>query len=162
MSYDLIALLDKAIQIAATAHAGQKDKSGLPYITHPLRVMANVRGAEAQIVAVLHDVLEDTSTTADDLRREGFSEEVLAALELVTHRPADSYADYVVRCKANPVARQVKLGDLMDNCRLDRTLLRPERVGSDFARIHRYLLSHHFLTDGLSEADYRALMAAHG
>jgi hypothetical protein len=162
MNPDLNALLDKAIQIATAAHAGQIDKSGLPYITHPLRIMADAQGMEVKIVAVLHDVLEDTATTADDLRRAGFSEALLASLALVTHRPEESYADYVVHCKADPVARQVKLGDLKDNSRLDRTMLRVGRIDGDFARIHRYLLSYQFLTDALSETDYRALMAKHG
>ena len=74
----------------------------------------------------------------------------------------EPYADYVVRCKTNPVARAVKLADLEDNTRLDRTILRPDRIARDLARIHRYVLSYKFLTDHLTEADYRALMAAHG
>src|SRR6516165_4662820 len=115
-----MATIEKALQIAAGAHEGQKDKEGLPYILHPLRAMMSVQGEEAQIVAVLHDVIEDTSVTADDLRRAGFSEQLVAAILCVTHRKDESYADYVVRCKANAVARQVKLADLTDNWRLDR------------------------------------------
>src|SRR5205823_8876269 len=97
----LMATIEKALQIAAQAHEGQKDKEGLPYILHPLRAMLRVQGEEAQIVAVLHDVIEDTSVTADDLLRAGFGEEVVAAVLCVTHRKDESYADYVVRCKAN-------------------------------------------------------------
>jgi hypothetical protein len=154
--------LDVAVRIAATAHAGQLDKDGQPYITHPLRVMGRVQGEPAQIVAVLHDVLEDTVTTAEDLRAAGFSEEILAALLCVTHAKDLSYADYVVRIAGNPIARQVKLADLEDNTRLDRTLLRPDRIERDLTRIHRYFLSYRFLSGRLSEADYRRLMAAYG
>jgi hypothetical protein len=155
-------MLEAAIRIATEAHAGQRDKSGQPYITHPLRVMARVQEPAAQVVAVLHDVVEDTRTTLDDLRAAGFTDEVLDALRLVTHDKAEPYADYVVRCMANPIARAVKLADLEDNSRLDRTLLRPQSVARDLARIHRYVLSYKYLTGVLSEAEYRELMAAHG
>jgi (p)ppGpp synthase/HD superfamily hydrolase len=153
-----MATIGRALQIAAQAHEGQKDKEGLPYILHPLRVMAQVEGEEAQIVAVLHDVVEDTSVTLDDLRRAGFGEAVLAAVRCVTHAREEPYADYVVRCKANPVARQVKLADLNDNARLSRSILRPGRLQADLARIHRYVLSYKFLTDQITEQDYRRLM----
>jgi hypothetical protein len=136
----------------------QKDKEGLPYILHPLRAMPSVQGEEAQIVAVLHDVIEDTAVTADDLRRAGFSEAVLAAVLCVTHRKDEPYADYVVRCKGNEVARRVKLADLADNWRLDRTILRPQRFEADVARLRRYALSYKFLTDQITEQQYRALM----
>src|SRR5262245_45562627 len=95
--------LETAIRIAVTAHAGQKDKGGAPYITHPLRLMAAVESDDAKIVAVLHDVVEDTSVTLDDLRREGFSDKLLAAVACVTHQREMPYVDYVVNCKANPI-----------------------------------------------------------
>jgi (p)ppGpp synthase/HD superfamily hydrolase len=157
-----MATLESAIRIAVAAHAGQVDKEGAPYITHPLRLMEHVEGQAARIVAVLHDVVEDTSLTMDDLAQEGFSREVLDALALVTHRKDEPYADYVVRAKANPIACQVKLADLADNCRLERCILRPDRARRDLARIHRYVLSYKFLTDQISEAQYRSLMAEHG
>src|SRR5829696_1572337 len=103
-----MANIERALQIAAKAHEGQKDKEGLPYILHPLRVMMRVEGEEAQVVAVLHDVIEDTSVTAEDLRRAGFGETVLAAVLCVTHRKDNEiYADYVARCKGNETARKV-------------------------------------------------------
>jgi (p)ppGpp synthase/HD superfamily hydrolase len=148
--------------MAAAAHAGQQDKEGLPYITHPLRVMARVDAGDAQIVAVLHDVVEDTDTTLDDLRQAGFSEAILDAVARVTHDKQEPYADYVVRCKHHPLARQVKLADLEDNSQMKRALLRVDRVEGDLARIHRYVLSYKFLTDGVAEADYRRLMAQYG
>jgi len=154
-----MATIEKALQIAAGAHEGQKDKEGLPYILHPLRVMARVEGEEAQIVAVLHDVVEDTTVTLDDLRQAGFSSTVLDAVALVTHRKDEPYADYVIRSKANAIAPRVKLADLHDNSRLDRSILRPQRVEADMARLRRYFLSYKFLTDQISETEYRALMS---
>ena len=153
-----MATIEKALQIAARAHEGQKDKGGQPYILHPLRAMMSVQGEEAQIVAVLHDVIEDTSVTADDLRQAEFSEKVVAAVLLVTHNKGEPYAEYVIRCKGNDIARRVKLADLEDNSRPDRTILRPERLERDLARIRRYVLSYKFLTDQLSEEQYRTLM----
>ena len=157
-----MATIERALQIAAKAHEGQRDKEGLPYILHPLRAMLRVEGEEAQIVAVLHDVIEDTSVTADDLRHAGFSEQIVAAVLCVTHRKGEPYADYVVRCKANDVARRVKLADLADNTRPDRTILRPDRLDHDLARVRRYLLSYKFLTDQITEQQYRTLMAGAG
>src|SRR4051794_30738102 len=124
--------------------------------------MMSVQGEEAQIVAVLHDVIEDTSVTDDDLRRAGFSEQVVAAVLRVTHRKDEPYADYVVRCKGNEVARQVKLADLADNGRLDRTLLRPHRFEADVARLRKYAVSYKFLTDQITEEQYRSLMEKDG
>lgn len=140
------------------AHEGQKDKEGLPYILHPLRAMLSVQGEEAQIVAVLHDVIEDTSVTSDDLRQAGFNEPIVAAVLCVTHPQDESYVDYVVRCKGNEVARQVKLADLQDNARLDRTILRPQWFEADVARLRKYFLSYKFLTDQITERQYRTLM----
>jgi len=157
-----MATIEKALQIAAKAHEGQVDKEGLPYILHPLRVMNSVEGESARIVAVLHDVIEDTAVTEDDLRQQGFGESVLAAVRCVTHRKGEPYADYVVRCKANEVARQVKLADLEDNSRLGRTILRPDRIGTDLARIRRYVLSYKFLTDQITEEQYRAALEGSG
>ena len=153
-----MATIETALQIAAKAHEGQKDKSGESYILHPLRVMMRVQGEEAQIVGVLHDVIEDTSVTADDLRRAGFSEKIIAAVLCVTHRKDEPYADYVVRCKSNEIARQVKLADLEDNSRLDRNILRPQRFEADVARLRKYVLSYKFLTDQITEQEYRSLM----
>jgi (p)ppGpp synthase/HD superfamily hydrolase len=155
-----MATLEKAIELAARYHAGQKDKQGQPYILHPLRLMLRVEGEEARIVAVLHDTLEDTSLTEADLRREGFSESIIQAVLAVTHRAGEPYADYVVRCKALESARRAKLADLEDNSRLDRCILRAGSTGRDFARLHRYFLSYKFLTDALTEQQYRHLMAA--
>ncbi len=154
-----MATLEKAIEIAASAHAGVKDKQGQPYVLHPIRVMMGVSGTAAQIVAVLHDVVEDTSVLLDDIRAEGFSQEVLDALNLVTHQNDQPYLEYVIACKQNDVARQVKLSDLRDNASLSRLLLRPDKFDGDSARLQRYLLSYRFLTNEITEDEYRQLMA---
>ncbi len=151
--------IEKALQIAARAHEGQQDKHGQPYILHPLRVMNAVDDETAKVVAVLHDVVEDTSVTAEDLRREGFDEAVLAAVECLTHRHGETYADYVVRCKADSIARRVKLADLEDNSRPSRALLRPDRIEPDIGRLRKYFLAYKFLTDMLNEEQYRTAMA---
>ena len=154
--------LDRAIQIAAKAHEGQTDKDGAPYILHPLAVMSRVDGLTAKIVAVMHDVVEDTSVTMEDLRRAGFGRDVLEPLALVTHAKTEPYAEYVIRCKANPIARAVKLADLTENSRIERALMRCETLERDALRMQRYLLSYKFLTDELSEADYRKAVKACG
>src|ERR1700752_2724217 len=104
-----MATLERAIELAARAHAGQRDKEGLPYVLHPLRVMMAVGPGDAQIVAVLHDTLEDTDLTEDDLRREGFSEDIIAAVKAVTRGKSERYSEYVVRSSRTDAARQVKL-----------------------------------------------------
>jgi (p)ppGpp synthase/HD superfamily hydrolase len=153
-----MATLETAIAIAARAHAGTLDKQGAPYILHPLRVMMNVKDPVARIVAVLHDVVEDTSVTFDDLRAEGFAPEVLDALKLVTHEKSTPYADYVIAAKANPIARAVKLADLDDNSERSRMMLRPDKLDRDLARVQKYLLSRRFLLDELTESDYRTAL----
>lgn len=154
-----MATLEKALQIAAEAHAGTLDKSGVPYILHPLGVMHRVSDPDARIVAILHDVVEDTSVSFDDLQRAGFSTTILDALKLVTHAEGVSYADYVIAAKGNRIAAMVKRADLEENSRLDRAMLRPDREGRDLARIRKYILSYQFLNDVISEADYRRAMA---
>ncbi|MDX1946827.1 MAG: hypothetical protein SFU86_15605 [Pirellulaceae bacterium] len=154
----MMGTLERAIEIAVQAHCGQVDKEGQPYILHPLRVMQAVEGTEAKIVGVLHDVVEDTAVTLADLAAAGFSEPILAAVALVTHNKATPYAEYVIRCQANPLALAVKLADLTDNTRPDRVLFRADRIERDLARIRRYLLSYKFLTGHITEVDYRRLM----
>lgn len=154
-----MATLEKAIEIAARAHAGVADDQGEPYLLHPIRVMLGVEGETARIVAALHDVVEDADVTFDDLTAEGFSAEVLAALKLVTHEKGQSYGDYVIACKTNDVARSVKLSDLRDNSSMSRILLRPHKLKSDVKRVRKYLLSYRYLTDELTEAEYREAMS---
>jgi (p)ppGpp synthase/HD superfamily hydrolase len=153
-----MATLERAIEIAVRAHSGQRDKQGMPYILHPLRVMMAVQSEDAKIVAVLHDILEDTSVTEEDLRKEGFSEVVIAGILGVTRRKHESYTDFVIRASQHELSREVKLADLADNSSLSRILLRAERIDADLHRVRRYLLSYRYLTAQLSEAEYRQLM----
>jgi guanosine-3',5'-bis(diphosphate) 3'-pyrophosphohydrolase len=118
--------LERAIGIAAEAHAGQTDKGGAPYILHPLRVMMRVDGEHARIAAVLHDLVEDTPWTFDDLRREGFDEAVVAALDGLTRREGETYLDFCRRAAGNELARQVKLADIDDNLDPARVAALPE------------------------------------
>ena len=114
--------LDRAIKIALDAHAGQVDKGGAPYILHPLRVMMQMQTDEARIVAVLHDVIEDTPWTLEMLRGEGFSETVCDALDAITKRKDEPYLQYLERVGANVLgmATAVKIADLVDNLDLSR------------------------------------------
>ena len=127
--------LERAIAIAATAHAGQVDKGGAPYILHPLKVMLRMNSLEERIVAVLHDVVEDCAISLDDLRKEGFSEEVLSAIESVTKVPGESYEDFVERAAQNPIGRVVKLADLEENSDLSR-IASPS--WEDLERVEKY------------------------
>ena len=127
--------LERAIAIAATAHAGQVDKGGAPYILHPLKVMLRMTSLEERIVAVLHDVVEDCEISLDDLRKEGFSEEVLTAIASVTKVPGESYEDFVERAAQNPIGRVVKLADLEENSDLSR-IASPS--WEDLERVEKY------------------------
>lgn len=109
----------KALCIAYKAHGGQVDKTGVPYIFHPFHLAESMTDENSTIVALLHDVIEDTDWTIDDLEKEGFNEDILTALKLMTHNPAEPYMDYISRLSTCPVARQVKLADLYHNS--DRT-----------------------------------------
>ncbi|MDY5955668.1 MAG: HD domain-containing protein [Frisingicoccus sp.] len=105
----------KALCIAYKAHEGQVDKTGVPYIFHPFHLAESMTDENSTIVALLHDVIEDTDWTIDDLEKEGFNEDILTALKLMTHNPAEPYMDYISRLSTCPVARQVKLADLYHN-----------------------------------------------
>ena len=107
-------MLEKAMILAAKGHMGQLDKGGHPYILHPIRVMLQCRTIEEKTVAMLHDLLEDTEYTEDDLRKEGFSEDVIAAVVCLTKTEGEEYTDYVERICQNKLAARVKLADLMD------------------------------------------------
>lgn len=127
--------IERAIEIAATAHAGQRDKAGQAYILHPLRVMLRVDGEHEQMAAVLHDVVEDTSITIDDLAREGFPIEVLRAIAALTKLPGETRLEAAARAAADPVARKVKLADNAENMDLSRI---PNPTDKDYARCREY------------------------
>ncbi len=141
--------LERAIAIAAEAHAGQKDKAGAPYVLHPLRVMLQQTSLEGRMAAVLHDVVEDTPWTLDGLRAEGFPEEVIAAVDALTRRPNESYEAFVQRAGANAIARAVKRADLLDNLDLSRL---PNPTERDLERLERYRQALRVLDDAERQA----------
>ena len=120
-----------AYAIALVAHKGQIDKAGEDYINHPLTVSNNCNTEEEKIVALLHDVLEDTSVTREDLLK-FFSNEIVEAVSLLTHKEEDSYMDYLAKIKANPLAKAVKLQDLKHNMDLSRL---PNPSEKDLSRL---------------------------
>ena len=129
-------MLEKAMILAAKGHMGQLDKGGHPYILHPVRVMLQCKTIEEKTVAMLHDLLEDTAYTADDLRREGFHEEVITAVVCLTKIEGEDYTDYIERICQNKLAARVKLADLTDNMDLNRL---PGLTPKDFQRLEKYL-----------------------
>jgi (p)ppGpp synthase/HD superfamily hydrolase len=135
-----MATLEKAIAIAAQAHAGQEDKGGSPYILHPLRVMLRMNSPETMIVAVLHDVVEDCEEWSfDRLRSAGFSDVVVEAVECLTKREGERYEDFIERVAGTPLARDVKIADLTEN--MDASRLGREPTDKDRARMEKYVLS---------------------
>jgi len=127
--------LERAIEIAARAHAGQVDKAGEPYVLHPMRLMLKVRGPLQRMAAVLHDVVEDSAVTLQDLRDEGFPAEVVDAVQALTKQEGESRLSAAARAAANPIARVVKLADVGDNMDMSR-IANP--TDKDYARLREY------------------------
>lgn len=127
--------LQTAILIAAQAHRGQKRKNGLPYLLHPFRVMLRMKTEKEMIVAILHDVIEDTSVTLADLKAKGFCEDILTALDLLTKKKAQDYEEYIASISRNPLARKVKIADLEDNMNLGEL---PKVSKNDINRNRKY------------------------
>lgn len=94
-------MIQKALEIAQKAHAGQFDKGGNPYIGHPLAVAEMVNTEEEKIVAFLHDVVEDSAFTLDDIKNLGFTKDIVNAIEAITKRDGETYSSYVLRVKTN-------------------------------------------------------------
>lgn len=113
--------IEDAIELAVKSHRGQTDKYDQPYILHVLGVAGRCRSVEEKVVAFLHDVVEDTDTTFDDLRACGFSERIVAAVDCLTRRSGEGYDAFVERIAPNPLARAVKLADLEDNMDIRRS-----------------------------------------
>lgn len=133
---------ERALQIATEVHQNQKDRSGAPYILHVMRVMLRGKNEEEKIVGLLHDVVEDTPLTIDDLRTEGFSDFILDAVQCLTRPESESYDDFIERIKANKLAINVKLNDLEDNMDLRRMSVVTDK---DLPRINKYLRAYHEL-----------------
>ena len=127
--------LEEAILIAVQAHKNQRDKVGETYILHPLRLMLKMDSETEMIAAVLHDVAEDSNWTLADLKREGFSEEVLSVIECLTRRDQETYEEFIERVKLNPTARKIKLADLEDNMEIKRI---SEPTEKEWGRLKKY------------------------
>ena len=109
-----------ALKLCFEAHKDQTDKSGMPYVFHPFHLAEQMETEETTVVALLHDVAEDTDYTLEDLKNMGFGEAVTDALALLTHDDAVEYMDYVRAIKGNPIAKAVKLADLRHNSDISR------------------------------------------
>ncbi len=138
--------LERAIEIAASAHAGQCDKAGIPYILHPIRVMLAVSKPDERIAAVLHDVVEDTPWTIEALSKEGFSPEILDAVQALTKGESETRLEAAKRAVQNPIARVVKLADVADNMDLKRL---PKPTERDYARLEEYKEVRQLLLNGI-------------
>ena len=143
-------MLEEAILIATRAHMGQVDKGNQPYILHPLRVMLRLQTEEERTVGVLHDVIEDTSVTIEDLRKQGISKEVLEALEHITKGKQEPYMEYISRVIQNPLALKVKKCDLEDNMNRSRLEKVTEK---DEARLKKYELAYNKVVEALKAYD---------
>ena len=138
--------LEIAIAIAVEAHKGQTDKADMPYILHPLRVMNSVNTLEEKIIAVLHDVVEDTSITFHFILEKGIDKHLIDVLRLLTHEKAVPYEDYIQKIAINRLATQIKLADLRDNSNLDRL---KEKTDKDYQRLEKYRKAIAFLEQHL-------------
>ena len=110
----------EAMKLCYDAHKDQVDKSGLPYVFHPIHLPEQMEDEETTIVSLLHDVVEDSNYTFKDLEVMGFSARILAALKLLTHEKGVSYMEYIAKIKEDPIARIIKLADLAHNSDLSR------------------------------------------
>lgn len=129
--------LEDAIALAVEAHRGRVDKAGQPYILHPLRVMFRLQTETERIVGVLHDVVEDSRYTLDDLRSMGYGEEIVQAVDCLTRRENERYDALIERAAANPLARRVKRADLEDNMDIRRYDTLSQDILERLPRYHR-------------------------
>ena len=123
--------VDEAKFACLIAHEGQVDKCGEPYHLHPFAVADMVEGEERKAVAYLHDVVEDTETTLEQLADMGFSANIVEAVDAITRRDGEEYMDYITRVKVNPIATDVKVADLKHN-------MNPNRRGATRRMLERY------------------------
>ena len=145
----LTGLVGKAARIAAQAHETQADQSGEAYILHPLRMMLRCRTDAQRIVALLHDVVEDSPMTLDHLAEEGFPLEIIAGIDGTTHREDESYEAFVDRAAQNPLSAYVKRLDLADNMDMLRLL---NLTDKDIARLQKYHAAHRRLRELTKES----------
>ena len=129
--------IEEAIELALKTHKGQQQRNGAPYILHPLYVMQQVKGEVLQTAAVLHDVVEDSALTLEDLSREGFSQEVVRLVDAMSKRPGEDYEVYIQRLARTPAAIPIKLADLRHNMDALRLVDVTEKDGMRFQRYHK-------------------------
>lgn len=141
-------LTKKAMKISFEAHKNQVDKNGMPYIYHPVHLAEQMTDENTICVALLHDVVEDTDITFEDLSKEGFPDEIIAALKLMTHEKSVPYMDYVKQIATNPIASAVKLADLRHNSDLTRLDVVDEKA---LARAEKYKQAIALLTGGKAD-----------
>lgn len=137
-------LLKKVAEFSKEAHKDQFDKGGKPYYLHPEYVASLGKTEDEKIVGYLHDVVEDTKYTFNDLKELGINDDCLEALKLLTHDKSESYEDYVKRIKTNELARQVKLNDLTNNMDLSRLV---EVTSKDLERVEKYKKYYKYLSE---------------
>ena len=137
-------LTKKALVLSFEAHKEQKDKSGMPYVFHPFHLAEQMKTEETAVVALLHDVVEDTEYTLEDIRSMGFPERVVEALSLLTHDDAVPYMEYVEKIKNDQIAKAVKLADLRHNSDLTRLDIVDEKA---LARVEKYAKAIRILSD---------------
>jgi len=128
----------KALKLCFEAHKEQLDKGGMPYVFHPFHLAEQMRTEESTVVALLHDVIEDTDLTVGDLTEMGFTKDITDAISLMTHSEGTDYMDYVRMIKMNPITREVKLADLKHNADLTRLDTVDENA---FKRREKYLMA---------------------
>ena len=137
-------LLEKAIYIALVAHKGQKDKGGFAYILHPLRIMNLMETTEEKIVALLHDVVEDSDITIQYLAENGYPDKILTAIKILTKKENQPYFDYILAIKRNRLASKIKKADLKDNMNKSRLKIITE---NDMARLKKYKIAYKMLLE---------------
>ena len=135
--------LEIAIELALKYHKEQIDKGGNAYILHPLEVMNNVNRMESKIVAVLHDIIEDTECTVDTLREWGINEDTIESINTLTRKEGMSYMEYITEISYNFIATEVKLADL--KCNMDLSRLNRKITNKDFERNKKYMKAYYFL-----------------
>ena len=144
-------LFERALTLAAMMHAGQEDKGGQPYVMHVIRVMMELKEPELKVAALLHDLLEDTDLTAEDLLSYGFSEEITGIVTLLSREPEEEYMDYIRRLSRDEKAIRIKLSDLKDN--QNRTRLKESPSREDLKRMDKYHLAEEYLLRVLQDRE---------
>ena len=135
--------LEIAIELALKYHKGQMDKGGNPYILHPLEVMNDVDRMKSKIVAVLHDIIEDTECTVDILREFGIDEDAIESINTLTRKEGMSYMEYIREISYDLIATEVKLADL--KCNMDLSRLNRKITNKDLERNKKYMKAYYFL-----------------